>query len=104
MPFRAPKNFWEWVLLFSPAMVIWAATAIAFVLPPPGFEWGLYFPILGALAGSVIALLLCVYAGYLFTKPTPEPSGRHMARFASASLIAFLNLGIAFGGCAVVLR
>ena len=101
MPFRAPKNFWEWVLLFSPALVIWLASAIWLSFPHRG-DVGVL--LVGPFIGSAVALVLCFFCGIRFTNPTPKPSGRHLARLASASLIAVLNLGIAFGGCAVVLR
>lgn len=99
---RLPKGFLEWVLLFSPTLVIWLATAVWFAIPHYGGDVGVMF--VGPVVGVVVSLLLCFFVGCVFTKPTPEPSLRHMARFASASLIAVLNLGIAFGGCAVVLR
>ena len=104
MPFRAPRNFWEWVLLFSPALVIWVATAIAFVLPAPGFEWRIYFPFIGTLCGSFMALWLCVFAGRTLTDACLEGRTRRTRISFVAVLIALLNFTIAFAGCAVAGR
>ncbi len=104
MPLRAPRNFWEWALLFAPVVVVWLTTLIASVLPAPGFEWGLYQPMFGVLAGSTIALGVCVFAGRVLTKPHPELFVRRARCLAAATLIAFFNFSIAFAGCALVLR
>ena len=104
MPFRAPGKIREWLLLFSPTLVIWLATLIGFVIPAPGSEWKLYMPFFGVSAGSVLALLICLIAGYAFTKPTLELPARRAWGLLAALALAVVNFGIAFAGCAVVLR
>jgi hypothetical protein len=99
MQFRAPKNFWEWVLLFSPALVIWAATAIWLAFPHYG-EIGVLF--VGSFYGSIAALVISSVAGHAFTKPNQQRSVRYSAVVLAAILIFTMNIGIAFAGCAVV--
>ena len=99
MPFRAPKNFREWLLLFSPALVIWAASVIGFFIPS-GHEGGLASE--GTFVGSIVALGLCVGVGYEFTKPNPRWGIRNAWSLLATAAVVAVNFGIAFAGCSLV--
>ncbi len=98
MPFRAPKNFREWLLLFLPALVAYATIAIGSNFPVKGFPNPKYvFP------GFVAALVLSCVAGYVFTKPTQRLRERALWVLSVAIVIAVLNFGIAFAACMLVM-
>jgi hypothetical protein len=94
MPLRAPKNFLEWLLLFSPALVVYAAVLISISFPAPEFEWGLSKTLMGGLVGSAIASAICVVAGYVFTKPTSAPFVRPLWSLLTALLVGTFNIGV----------
>ena len=101
MQFRLPKRAWEWVLLFSPTLAIWAASAIWLAFPHRG-DVGVL--LVGPFIGSCIAFVLSFWPGHLFTNPNPQIWVRRTGISLAAILIAVLNFTIAFAGCAVVLR
>ena len=100
MQFRPPRSIWEWGLLFSPAVVIWTASAIWLAFPHQG-DVGVLLG--GPFYGSVAALFVSALAGNVFTIPNPQRSVRYSAVVLCALLVFILNLGTAFAGCAVVL-
>lgn len=91
---RLPKGFWEWVLLFSPAAALYAAILISNYRLAQGFEWGLYQMLLGAIAGAVIASVICGFAGYVLTKPAASPYARCAWGFLAAILVALFNVAV----------
>ncbi|MEO6740358.1 MAG: hypothetical protein ABIP20_08900 [Chthoniobacteraceae bacterium] len=99
MPFRAPKNFWEWLLLCSPALVIWAGTAIAAVMPGEN-EGGLLGGLLGCFAAGFISLLV----GFVLAAPNPRRAIRTVWILIVGCTVAILNFAIAFAGCGLVMR
>ena len=99
MHFRTPKNFREWLLLCSPALVIWAGTAISAAMPGNNTEGGL----LGGLLGCFAAGLISLVAGFIFTVPNPKWAMRALWILIMAIAVAVVNFTVAFAGCALVI-
>ena len=99
MHFRAPKNFREWLLLCSPALVIWVGTAIAAAMPGEN-EGGLLGGLLGCLAAGFISLVV----GFVLTVPNPRWLIRAVWILIVSVAVAVLNFAVAFAGCALVMR
>ena len=99
-----PKNGWEWLLMFSPAVAIWLATLVAFAVPAPGFEWGQYKPAIEALPGSIIAVLLSFAGDVTLVKPNPRWAVRSLWILVVGLAVGILNFAIAFAGCVAVIR
>ena len=102
MPFRAPKNFWEWVLLFSPAMVIWIAAAILFAIVR--YDNGVGAVFVNPVVWSYVAFALSIIVGHIFTKPNPNCWVWSGWSFVAAILVVLLNYAVAYAGCAIVTR
>ncbi len=101
MYFRAPKNFWEWLLLSSPALVIWAGTAIGASIPGSHEgEGGLLGGIMGCFAAGFVSLGI----GFVFTVPNPRWPLRAVWILIVGCAVAIVNFAVAFGGCALVMR
>ena len=92
MPFRPPKSFWEWLLLFAPGVAMYLSTLSIAGLS--GFEWELYDTLLGGLVGFTIALVICVFAGCVFTKPTLAQHARIAWSLLAAVFVAAFNIGV----------
>jgi hypothetical protein len=108
MLLRAPKRWWEWLLLFSPAFAIWIATAIGESIGSaadplhwsvvPGF-------VLGAFIGTCfIAPPLSLVAGFVLVLRTQDRFEWIVRTVCVAFFIGCSNLAIAFVGCGVVRR
>ena len=98
MHFRAPTKLWEWLLLCSPALVIWAGTAIGASMP--GNEGGLLGGILGCFAAGFISLVI----GFVLTLRNPGWPLRAVWILIVSCAVAIVNFTVAFGGCALVMR
>jgi len=98
---RAPKRWWEWAVLFSPAAVVLLATGYDLAFIPRGGR--MLVGLDGAFVGACIALPLCLVAGWLLTKPQPRPLVR-AAWFTLMSIaVLAVNSAITFAGCAVMM-
>ena len=99
MGIRPPKTKWDWLLLCSPALVIWGGTAIGVSIPGDN-EGGL----LGGLFGCFVAGVICLVAGFVFTMVNPKWVLRAVWILIVSVIAAALNFGIAFAGCGLVMR
>lgn len=69
MAFHPPERAKDWVLLFSPAAMMLLGTALGAVAQKQGNEEA-FLPY--ALLAAYLALPLCLYLGFRFTKPNPR--------------------------------
>ncbi len=105
MGFRPPERVRDWVLLFSPAVMMLLSTfaGMAFQKQDNG-EAILLFALLAAFLAAFLAVPLCIALGFVFTKPNPRWPVRAAWILPAAVIVAFLNYSIAIGGCALVIR
>jgi hypothetical protein len=110
MKFRWPQRFWEWLLLLTPALVIFV---FGDLIPKIKRPWG---GLAGAKAteafigstiawgslGLLVAAFLSVGLGMWLT-PEIQPIWRRRTAIITSGMSIFcLNLAIAFAGCAAL--
>jgi|SRR6185436_5029529 len=102
MPIRLPREWWEWVLQFSPAGAILLAVGYEVAFIPRGGT--MIVGLDGAIVGAWFALPLCFAAAFFLTKPHPNRAVRAIWIVLLAVGVAAVNCGIAFAGCMLVVR
>ncbi len=101
MGFRPPERVRDWVLLFSPAVMMLLATFVGMAFQKQDNGEAI---LLFALLAAFLAAPLCIALGFVFTKPNPRWPVRAAWILPAAVIVAFLNYSIAIGGCALVIR
>jgi hypothetical protein len=94
MPFRAPKNFWEWLLLFSPTIVMVSAAVVWSQFYRPRSEYDECDSNTLWLGVPLIALFLCVFSGFVITKPSLRPSDRIIWTLNGMFIVAAIHFVI----------
>ncbi len=89
------------MLLFSPAVMMLLGTALGALAQKQGNEEAV---LLYVLITAYLALPLCLYLGFRFTKPDMRWYARAGWVLLAAWIVAFLNYSIAIGGCLLALR
>jgi len=102
MPFRVLTKLWEWVLLFSPAVIVLLATAYDVYFVPRGGR--MLVGLDGAVIGACFAVPLCFVVGFVFTTPQPQWYQRAAWSLVMSLAVLVLNSAIAFAGCMATMR
>ena len=101
-----PANVWQWLLLFTPAMVSISAPLLGALIEPwihpnASGEARYYAPVWWGFIGSSVALLMSPALGLWLARKNVSPGKKSLAGAVCTLVIIGMNGFVAFAGCAV---
>ena len=105
MTWAKPANIWQWLLLFTPAMVSIAAPLLGtfiepWIHPNQTADVRAYAPLGWGFFGLLIALVLSPVLGRWVARNNPTPGKKMLAGGLCTLALIIVNSCVAFAGCA----
>ena len=99
--FSKPKNIWQWLMLFTPAAVIFVGAVIGRATATPGEDRGLSGMVTGLITGPIVAVL-CFGFGIWLARESDGIGQKIAGAVLFGIALAAVNLAIGFPGCLLV--
>jgi hypothetical protein len=100
--FTKPEKTWQWLMLFTPGVIIIAGATIAGAsVNPHGELRGLQVMVSGLLTGPIGALI-CLGLGWWLARENATTGRKILGAVLFGLALAAVNLAIGFPGCLLV--
>ena len=99
--FSKPAKIWQWLMLFTPAVIIILGAVIGRASATPGEYRGIQAMVSGLITGPIGALM-CLGLGYWLARESDGVGQKIAGAVLFGVALAAVNLALGFPGCLVV--